>query len=65
MKKDIPLGILLLVISLFPLNYGYYLVGSPNIWPWFGMLICLSIFNSVFNIGWELIFPKKDKDVQQ
>ena len=64
MHKDIPIGILFFVISLFPLNYAYYLAGSPNIWLWFGMLICLSLFNASFDIAWRYIFPKKDTDVK-
>ena len=63
MRRNITLGILFLVIGLFPLNYAYFLVGSPNIWLWLGVLACLQIFDTFFNIAWGCFFPKKVADV--
>lgn len=54
--KDFTFGVLLIVISLFPLSIANMFI-SPKDW-WVMPFVCVMIwsFYTIFNIGWRIAF---------
>lgn len=53
--KDLPVGVLLIVVSLFILFPAYYLAGRPAVLEWVGILLSVLGGYKVFTIGLSLI----------
>ena len=60
--KDIKLGIVILLISLFPLYYAAYLIGFPNFWKAVGAIFLYSAFEMLFLYGLRTIFSYENND---
>lgn len=64
--KDFPLGVLIIVLAFFPLSFSYWLANFPDVWNWMGILLGITFFNIIFNLGWKIAFEgvkiKDDKE---
>jgi hypothetical protein len=58
--KDLPLGILMIVISFFPFFLGHWLANTPDALVWFGIVSCVLSSNIIFNVGWKIAFQGVD-----
>lgn len=54
MVKDFPLGVLIMVISFFPLGFAFWLANNPPLLTWLAMLVSFLIYQFIFNIGWRI-----------
>jgi len=61
--KDVPLGILFIVVSFFPLGVSYWLANWPDFLTWVGILLGFIIYNAIFNLGWKIAFEGVNVDV--
>ena len=59
------IGVILFLFSLFPLNYAFVLAGSPSFWLWGQILLCLFVFDMLWQIAWILFFEKKDDNAEE
>jgi hypothetical protein len=60
MKRDVTLGILLLVISQFFILGVAHITHYPNFWEMFSILVLVDLFSYFFNWGLSLIAGKDD-----
>jgi hypothetical protein len=59
------ISIIVFLIALFPLGSAHFLAGSPGFWVWGGIILCLWVFDVLFNVAWILMFPKKESDAKE
>ena len=60
MKRDITLGILLLVVSQFFILGIAHITHYPSFWEMFSILVLVDLFGYFFNWGLSLIAGKDD-----
>jgi hypothetical protein len=54
--KDRTLGVLLIVISMFPYKFADYLISPKDWWITSVVFVCMIVFYGIFSVGWKLIF---------
>jgi hypothetical protein len=64
--KDLPMGILIMVVSNFFLLGNHYVIMNPNVWFAMPLIIFCSIsYWKIFNIGWEIAFEGVEVDTTE
>ena len=56
MIKDLPMGILIIVISFFPLSFAYWLVAPSSVLIWIGVIVSIILYYFLFSLGWLIAF---------
>ena len=59
MKRDVPLGIVLILVAQFFIIGVAHLAKYPSFWEMFGILVLVDFFGYFFNWGLNLIIGKE------
>lgn len=62
MKRNITLGVLFSVLSLFPLLGFVSLIGPKSFLVWVAIWICYRAYEILFDIGWDFLFPEEEEN---
>ncbi len=57
-KRDLPVGILFIVVSMFPLYYVFYV--AKEFWPFVAIVLCMRLYDLLFDYGFAKIFGYKE-----
>ena len=57
-KRDVPVGILFVVMSLFPLIYVWQT--ANGFWTFIGLILCMRLYDMLFDYGFAKIHGMKE-----
>jgi hypothetical protein len=56
-KRDVPVGILFIIMSMFPLIYVWEI--AKEFWVFIGLILCMRIYDLLFDFGFAKLFGAK------
>lgn len=59
-KRDLPVGILFIVLSMFPLIYVWEI--AKGFWTFVAIILCMRVYDMLFDFGFiKIMGVKEDK----
>ena len=53
-KRDVPVGVLFMVLAMFPLIYVWGV--AKDFWVFVGLILCMRVYDMLFDFGYAKIF---------
>lgn len=58
-KRDVPMGILFIVLSMFPLIYIWGV--AKEFWTFVALILCMRVYDLLFDFGFIKLLGHKDE----
>ena len=53
-KRDLPVGVLFIILSMFPLMYVW--ATAKEFWTFVALILCMRVYDLLFDFGFAKIF---------